>query len=110
MSKGTKRKKGNKICPEGIAWAKRTFDRYLIEPDINGKFDVLHQNDLNKLAETDYCWVYFYLPMQEICNYGDIYIIGDLSHWQRVAHTLFFSKPEIKLKKKIVDFLPGNDV
>ena len=28
MSKGTKRKKGNKICPEGIAWAKRTFDRY----------------------------------------------------------------------------------
>lgn len=21
-------KKGNKICPSGIAWAKRTFDRY----------------------------------------------------------------------------------
>ncbi len=21
-------KKGNKICPAGIAWAKRTFDRY----------------------------------------------------------------------------------
>ena len=40
------------------------------------------ENDLNKLAETDYCWVYFYLPMQEICNYGDIYIIGDLSHWK----------------------------
>ena len=23
-----KKKKGNKICPEGIAWAKRTFDKY----------------------------------------------------------------------------------
>jgi len=23
-----KRKKGNKICPAGIAWAKRTFDKY----------------------------------------------------------------------------------
>ena len=22
------KKKGNKICPEGIAWAKRTFDKY----------------------------------------------------------------------------------
>ena len=61
---------------------KRTFDRYVIESDINGKFDILNQKDLNKLTETDYCWVYFYLPMEEICNYGDIYIIGDLSHWQ----------------------------
>ena len=23
-----KKKKGNKICPKGIAWAKRTFDTY----------------------------------------------------------------------------------
>lgn len=32
MAKGgkskSKKKKGNKICPEGIAWAKRTFDTY----------------------------------------------------------------------------------
>lgn len=33
MSKGlaetmAKKKKGNKICAEGIAWAKRTFDKY----------------------------------------------------------------------------------
>ena len=31
MAKGgaaRKKKKGNKICPEGIAWAKRTFDKY----------------------------------------------------------------------------------
>ncbi len=27
-SKLKKRKKGNKICAAGIAWAKRTFDRY----------------------------------------------------------------------------------
>ena len=27
MAKRTK-KKGNKICPSGIAWAKRTFDKY----------------------------------------------------------------------------------
>lgn len=24
----TKANRGNKICPSGIAWAKRTFDRY----------------------------------------------------------------------------------
>jgi hypothetical protein len=27
-SKLKSRKKGNKICSEGISWAKRTFDRY----------------------------------------------------------------------------------
>ena len=27
-SKLKSRKKGNKICAAGIAWAKRTFDRY----------------------------------------------------------------------------------
>ena len=25
---GRTKKKGNKICPAGIAWAKRTFDKY----------------------------------------------------------------------------------
>ena len=28
MAGRTKKTKGNKICPAGIAWAKRTFDRY----------------------------------------------------------------------------------
>ena len=28
MARKSKKKKGNKICPAGIAWAKRTFDRY----------------------------------------------------------------------------------
>lgn len=28
MAKKGRTKKGNKICPAGIAWAKRTFDRY----------------------------------------------------------------------------------
>lgn len=28
MKKGGKVKKGGKICPEGKAWAKRTFDKY----------------------------------------------------------------------------------
>ena len=28
MKKGGKTEKKNKICPEGIAWAKRTFDVY----------------------------------------------------------------------------------
>jgi len=30
MAGRTKKKKGNKICPAGIAWAKRTFDKYTI--------------------------------------------------------------------------------
>ena len=28
MAKGRTKKKSNKICPAGIAWAKRTFDKY----------------------------------------------------------------------------------
>ena len=28
MAKGRTKKKGNKICAAGIAWAKRTFDTY----------------------------------------------------------------------------------
>ena len=28
MAKGRTKKKGNKICSAGIAWAKRTFDTY----------------------------------------------------------------------------------
>ena len=28
MASKTKMNRGNKICPSGIAWAKRTFDRY----------------------------------------------------------------------------------
>ena len=28
MAKSRTKKKGNKICAEGIAWAKRTFDTY----------------------------------------------------------------------------------
>jgi len=27
-TKGRTKKKGNKICPAGIAWAKRTFDKF----------------------------------------------------------------------------------
>ena len=27
-TKGRAKSKGNKICPAGIAWAKRTFDKY----------------------------------------------------------------------------------
>tara|TARA_R100000655_G_scaffold109461_1_gene164029 strand:- start:2240 stop:2437 length:198 start_codon:yes stop_codon:yes gene_type:complete len=28
MAKKRTNRKGNKICPQGIAWAKRTFDKY----------------------------------------------------------------------------------
>tara|TARA_R100001510_G_C7645622_1_gene202982 strand:- start:518 stop:697 length:180 start_codon:yes stop_codon:yes gene_type:complete len=28
MAKKRRKRKGNKICAAGIAWAKRTFDRY----------------------------------------------------------------------------------
>ena len=28
MAKGRTKKKGSKICPAGIAWAKRKFDTY----------------------------------------------------------------------------------
>jgi len=60
---------------------KRTFDRYSIEPDINGNFLIKSQEGWKTSIEADYAFVHFTLPVDEI-SYGDMYIIGGFSDWQ----------------------------
>ena len=60
---------------------KRTFDRYSIEPDINGKFLIKSQEGWKSSIEADYAYVHFTLPVDYI-SYGDMYVLGALTDWQ----------------------------
>ena len=60
---------------------KRSFDRYSIEPDINGKFIIKSQEGWKSNIEADYAFVHFTLPTDNI-SYGDLYLLGSFSDWQ----------------------------
>jgi len=60
---------------------KRPFDRYSIEPDINGKFLIKSQEGWKTAIEADYAFVHFTLPVDHV-SYGDMYVIGGFSDWQ----------------------------
>ena len=59
----------------------RPFDRYSIEPDINGKFLIKSQEGWKSAIEADYAFVHFKLPVDNI-SYGDMYVIGAFSDWE----------------------------
>ena len=59
----------------------RPFNRYSIEPDINGKFLIKSQEGWNSSIEADYAFVHFTLPVDHI-SYGDLYILGEFSDWE----------------------------
>jgi len=59
---------------------KRPFDRYSIEPDINGKFLIKSQEAWESTIEADYAFVHFTLPVEEI-SYGELYLLGAFSDW-----------------------------
>ena len=60
---------------------KRSFDRYSIEPDINGNFLIKSQEARNSAIEADYTFIHFTLPMDNI-SYGDLYLLGSFSDWE----------------------------
>ena len=60
---------------------KRSFDRYSIAPDINGKFLIKSQEGWKSSIEADYAVVHFTLPLNHI-SYVDMYVIGAFSDWQ----------------------------
>ena len=60
---------------------KRPFDRYSIEPDINGKFLIKSQEAWKSAIEADYTFVHFTLPVEEI-SYGELYLLGAFSDWE----------------------------
>ena len=60
---------------------KRPFDRYSIDPDINGKFLIKSQEGWKSSIEADYAFVHFTLPVENI-SYGEIFLLGGFSDWQ----------------------------
>ncbi len=78
-----------RIIRDSVPWnvlllneEKRSYKKYITSYDINGKF--LIKNDLayNPDTESDYVYVYFYLPMDEPVIEGNIYVFGALSDWR----------------------------
>jgi len=63
---------------------KRPYDRYSIEPDINGKFLIKSQEGWKSSIEADYAFVHFTLPVDHI-SYGELYVIGEFTNWQLEA-------------------------
>ena len=73
---------------------KRSFDRYSIEPDINGNFLIKSQEARNSAIEADYAFVHFTLPMDNI-SYGDLYLLGAFSDWElKEDFKLHYNKPK----------------
>ena len=60
---------------------KRPFDRYSIEPDINGNFIIKSQEGWKSSIEADYAFVHFTLAIDNI-SYGDLYLLGAFSDWE----------------------------
>ena len=60
---------------------KRTFDRYSIEPDINGNFIIKSQEGWKSSIEADYAFVHFTLAVDNI-SYGHLYLLGAFSDWE----------------------------
>jgi hypothetical protein len=59
----------------------RSYQRYSIIDDINGKFLIKIYDGRNDNTESDYCNVYFSLSYKEPLANGNFYIIGALTNW-----------------------------
>ena len=80
---------------------KRPFDRYSIEPDINGKFLIKSQEGWKSSIEADYAFVHFTLPVDHI-SYGELYVIGEFTNWQlEAANKLKYNADKIQYEASI---------
>jgi len=80
---------------------KRPFDRYSIEPDINGKFLIKSQEGWKSSIEADYAFVHFTLPVDHI-SYGELYVIGEFTNWQlEAANKLKYNADKMQYEASI---------
>ncbi|MGL5890507.1 MAG: DUF5103 domain-containing protein [Bacteroidia bacterium] len=68
---------------------KRTYKRYLNNPDLNGRFMINSFDGGDSITEADYVYVHFFLKWEIPADEGDIYVFGAMSDWQ--------FKPEMKM-------------
>jgi hypothetical protein len=80
---------------------KRPYDRYSIEPDINGKFLIKSQEGWKSSIEADYAFVHFTLPVDHI-SYGELYVIGEFTNWQlEAANKLKYNADKMQYEASI---------
>ena len=80
---------------------KRPYDRYSIEPDINGKFLIKSQEGWKSSIEADYAFVHFTLPVDHI-SYGELYVIGEFTNWQlEASNKLKYNADKIQYEASI---------
>ena len=59
----------------------RSFKRYSIEDDINGRYLVKIYNGSNSETESDYVYVHFHLKSEDAMSNGNYYVYGSLTNW-----------------------------
>ena len=60
---------------------KRSFDKYSIDPDINGQFYIESQEGRDSDIEAEYVNVLFSLN-SDLITFGDVYLIGEFNNWE----------------------------
>lgn len=61
---------------------RRTYKRYMNNPDINGKFLIHTQDNASPATESEYCYVHFFLPWPMPEPGGNMYVFGAMTDWQ----------------------------
>ena len=61
---------------------RRTFKVYITEKDIDGRFIIKSEDEVDSQLEADYTYVNFSLPYSSPLAEGSIYVSGQLTDWQ----------------------------
>lgn len=61
---------------------RRTFNAYIHETDLNGRFQILAENTSDPDVGSEYVYVHFALQMENPVPNADVFITGMLSDWQ----------------------------
>lgn len=72
---------------------RRTFKRYYSQQDINGKYIIKTQEGRDSRREADYCYVYFFLPCDEVFMDGNLYVFGAFNNWECSKENLMKYNP-----------------
>ncbi len=72
---------GDGGCVYLVADEKRSFKKYEFGQDINGNFLVKINEGSNSDVEADYCYVHFFLPMDDALTDGNLYVFGGFNGW-----------------------------
>ena len=61
---------------------RRTYKKYMNNPDINGKFLIRTQDNSDSELESEYVRVHFFMPWDLPVADGNMYVFGALTDWQ----------------------------